>query len=94
MRVEDAFRRADADQSNGVVLAEFTNGDSAIADLIAGRPTRTHVRTAATGPRTPTVPLPTAEGESWNWRFIGLLVFNVALLGGFAWLLLRRPAHA
>lgn len=87
MRIEDAFRVADKDRSGDLSVNEFGASETTVAAVITGRPS--DARTARRSFRQTQAGV---EPEAWNWRFAAIVVFNVILLAGLAWLALRSPA--
>jgi hypothetical protein len=88
MRIEDAFRLADQNHDAQLSVDEFAATEDVAAVIVPGRgrskPTAIAQVQAATAELKP---------PSWSGRMIGLVSFNVLLLIGLAWLLLRTPAR-
>jgi len=84
MRIEDAFRMADANSDNHLTLKELQTSQDAVSVLFPGRSGRS--RSPGHGAR---VGATDETNHSWNWRLIGLLTFNILLWAGLAWLVLR-----
>jgi Ca2+-binding EF-hand superfamily protein len=80
MRVEEAFHAADADADGSLAPHEFADGRSLLAAAIAGSAPRR-------APERVPVPGTTMESPGFDWRLIGLIAGNVALLTGMVWVI-------
>ncbi|MFV0442389.1 MAG: hypothetical protein ACK5Q5_02330, partial [Planctomycetaceae bacterium] len=88
IRVEDAFHRTDRNSDGAVSLNEFSAPESTLAAVASGRPANARKKAAAQSVGRAAV---ADVAEGWNWRFIGLVGFNVLLVVGVAWYFLRSP---
>lgn len=85
MQIEEALKAADRNADGKLSLDEFKAERPAVAAALTGRavPRASIVTTGSSTARA-------SSAESWNWRFLGLITFNILLLGGLGWLVLRK----
>lgn len=90
-RIEDAFYLADKDHDGLLTIEEFSVPSATIAAYATGRsvPRPAGGRLPAQARSGVVTAGNSDSGSSWDLRFIGLVTFNVLLLGGLAWLVLR-----
>lgn len=92
MQTEDAFYAADADRNGVLSPEEFTTPEATVGLLATARPLPPKPRG---GRRPATAASAAADADAdapWDFKMIGLITFNVLLVGGLAWVLLRTPA--
>lgn len=93
-RIEDTFYAADTDRNSELSLEEFTNAEHEFVAQVTGRRSTPPVigtrfpdrNTAATHITEPPV-------QQRDWRFIGLIGFNLLLVTGVSWLVYRSSGN-
>ena len=93
MQTEDAFYAADADRDGALSPEEFTAKEATVGLLATARPLPPNPRG---GRRPPAAASGTDEvdaGAPWDFKMISLITFNLLLVGGLAWGLLRTTAR-
>jgi hypothetical protein len=85
MQVEDGIRAADQNADRTLTLDEFSSQQAVVTSALTGlAPSRASIVSTEMASDSST--------GAWNWRFIGLIGFNILLLAGLGWLVLRSTA--
>jgi Ca2+-binding EF-hand superfamily protein len=85
MQVDEGLRAADRNADGRVTPDEFSAEQAVVVAALSGQaPPRASIVSTAVDAG--------AQAESWNWRFIGLVGFNVLLLAGLVWFASRSMA--